>query len=72
MAPLLWPLLWHLCCAPLLRRLIGPSDPVARDVLAIVGRVPGSGNGPIRWQGTLLGNVIIEGAYLYPVPATTP
>jgi hypothetical protein len=29
-------------------------------------------DGPIRWRGRLLGGVIIEGAYLYPVPATTP
>jgi hypothetical protein len=53
-------------------RLIGPSDPIAQDVLASLARMPGAGVGPIRWSGTWLGNVSIDGAYLYPVPAATP
>jgi hypothetical protein len=55
---------------PLEVRLIGPSNPMARDVLAIQSRAPGSNTSPIRWDGNLLGNVSIEGAYLYPLPAT--
>jgi hypothetical protein len=53
-------------------RLIGPSHPIARDVLAFFGRVPGPHVSPIRWTGILLGNVSIDGAYFYPVPATAP
>ena len=54
---------------PLTIRLIGPSHPIAHDVLA----VPDSGSRilPLRWAGTQLGNVSIEGAYLYP-PASVP
>jgi hypothetical protein len=56
---------------PLEIRLIGPSHPLAQDLMAIHGRVPGPRVCPIWWRGTRLGNVSIEGAYLYPVPATT-
>ena len=27
------------------------------------------GTSPIRWGGTMLGNVSVTGAYLYPLPA---
>ncbi len=54
---------------PLEVRLIGPTDPIARDVLDIHSRVPGPRACPIRWGGTRLGNVGIEGAYLYPLPS---
>ena len=57
---------------PLKIRLIGPSDPLARDVLAALGRLTVNGDRPIRWSGTWLGNLSIDGAYLYPVPAATP
>jgi hypothetical protein len=57
---------------PLEIELIGPSNPIAQDVIAIHGRIPGPRVGPIRWGGTNLGNVSIEGAYLYPVPANIP
>jgi HEPN domain-containing protein len=57
---------------PLKIKLIGPSNPIARDVTAILGRVRGPRVGPIRWRGTWLGDSSIEGAYLYPVPVTTP
>src|SRR5438309_1912675 len=53
---------------PLQIKLIGPSNPLARDVMAILSRVSGPRVGPIRWKGTYLGNLSIEGAYLYPVP----
>jgi hypothetical protein len=54
---------------PLEVKLIGPSNPIARDVLAIHQRVPGPTVGPIRWGGRQLGNVSVDGAYLYPLPA---
>jgi hypothetical protein len=57
---------------PLEIRLIGPSNPIAQDVLAIHSRVRGPRATPIRWRGTRLGNVSVEGAYLYPPPVTTP
>ena len=57
---------------PLEIKLIGPSNAIARDVMAIHGRGSGPLACPIRWGGKRLGNVSIEGAYLYPVPATTP
>jgi hypothetical protein len=57
---------------PLQIKLIGPSNPIAQDVMAIHDRAAGPGVWPIRWGGNQLGNVSIEGAYLYPLPATTP
>ena len=54
---------------PLEVRLIGPSHPMAKDVLAIRSRAPGPNASAIRWGGNLLGNVSVEGAYLYPLPA---
>lgn len=53
-------------------KLIGPSNPIARDVLDIYTRTPGPGGFPIRWRGTYLGNMSIDGAYLYQLPVTTP
>ncbi len=59
---------------PLGVRLIGPTDPIARQVLDILQSVHGPQQGPIRWGGIRLGNVSIDGAYLFPppVPASTP
>jgi len=54
---------------PLEVRLIEPSDTLAKDVLAIHARAPGPKGRPIRWSGPQLGNVSIESAYLYPLPA---
>jgi len=56
---------------PLAIRLIGPTNPIAKDVLAIHSRAPGLRVCPSRWGGTRLGNLNIEGVYLYPLPATT-
>ena len=55
---------------PLEVRLIGTSNPIARDVLAVHDRAPAPNGSPIRWGGTVLGNVHVEGAYLYPLRAT--
>jgi hypothetical protein len=57
---------------PLEIKLIGPNNPIAQDVLAIHSRAPGPRVSPIRWGGKKLGNVSIEGAYLYPLPVTAP
>jgi hypothetical protein len=57
---------------PLEVKLIGPSNPIARDVLDILSRTPGPRVSPIRWNGQRLGNTSIDGAYLYPLPVTTP
>src|SRR5947209_11512880 len=57
---------------PLEIKLIGPSNPIAQDVLAIHHSAPGPRVSPIRWGGKRLGNVSVEGAYLYPLPVTTP
>jgi hypothetical protein len=54
---------------PLEVKLIGPGNPIARDVLAIHNRATGPSGCPIHWGGQQLGNVRIEGAYLYPLPA---
>jgi len=57
---------------PLEVRLIGPTNPIARDVLDILRRIPGPQPCPIRWGGIRLGNVSIDGAYLYPLPTPAP
>jgi hypothetical protein len=50
-------------------RLIGPSDPLAKDVLNIYAGPRAPRDHPIRWTGIWLGNSSIDGAYLYPLPA---
>jgi hypothetical protein len=47
---------------PLEVKLIGPTDPIHN-------RATGQPISPIRWGGEPLGNVRVEGAYLYPLPA---
>jgi hypothetical protein len=53
-------------------KLIGPSDPIAQDVVAIQNRSPRPGGFPFRWKGRQLGNKSIDGVYIYPLPAPTP
>lgn len=57
---------------PLEINLIGPSNPIARDARAAHDRVVGPRAYPMRWNGKVLGNVSVEGAYLYPLPAAQP
>jgi hypothetical protein len=57
---------------PLKIRLIGPSNPIAQDVMAAFARIPVTSAFPIRWRGRMLGDTILEAAYLYPAPATVP
>jgi len=44
---------------PLEIKLIGPSNPIARDVLSIHGRVGSQHVSPIPWGGKKLGNMSI-------------
>jgi hypothetical protein len=50
--------------------LIGASNPVGRDILTLFDGPYGPKGAPRRWHGTRLGNLEIDGAYLYPVPVT--
>jgi hypothetical protein len=51
-------------------KLIGTNDPVARAVMDVYRRYPGKM--PIRYNGSFLGDMSIEGAYIYPLPITVP
>lgn len=49
-------------------RLLGPANPIARDVLALL-QQPSAKLRPMRWGYEQFGNLAVEGAYLYPLPA---
>jgi hypothetical protein len=53
---------------PLEVKLIGETNPIAQGVLGIHRRAGAAQVSPIRWGGKKLGNLSIEGAYLYPLP----
>lgn len=57
---------------PLEIRLIGPSNPIAKDVLDIHKGTAGPPVSPIRWSGRRLGDVSIETAYIYPMSVSIP
>jgi hypothetical protein len=57
---------------PLQIKLIGPTNPMARDVLAIQRQSRNANGSPMRWGGTRLGEMSIDDAYLYPLPFTAP
>ena len=57
---------------PLEIHLIGQSNPIAKQALVIQSRLPGPSLHPVLWRGKQLGHVVIEHAYLYPMPVTTP
>jgi hypothetical protein len=57
---------------PLEIKLIGPSKPMARDVLGILEGAHGQRVSPIVWRGSMLGNVVVDGAYIYSQPVATP
>ena len=50
-------------------KLIQSDDPLARDVLEVQRRYPGTG--AINYNGRYLGGMSIEGAYLYPLPSSS-
>lgn len=49
-------------------KLVGPENPITQDVLAILNRF--QDRFITRYGGKKLGNVSIDGAYFYPLPAT--
>jgi hypothetical protein len=58
---------------PLEITLVGPSSPLGQAVMAALGQPHGPQHvSPVIWRGYQLGDVTLEGAYLYPVLATTP
>jgi hypothetical protein len=56
---------------PLEVKLIGTADPITQDVLAVHERAGKSRVWPVRWGGTRLGDLSVDGAYFYPLPAGT-
>ena len=54
---------------PLEIKLIDRDNPIAKDVLAVHQRTPGPRVCPIRWGGRWVGDMSVEGAYLYLLPA---
>jgi hypothetical protein len=54
---------------PLAIKVVAPTDPIAQDVLAVLQRASGSHASRVRWDGSRLGDVSIDDAYFYPLPA---
>jgi hypothetical protein len=48
--------------------LIGATNPVAKDMAAYVSKASANGMSPIRFHGYRLGDLSVEGAYLFPLP----
>jgi hypothetical protein len=69
--PLVWAKPRSFRIDPLRIRLIGPSKPIAQDVLAALSCYSAHLS-PIRWDGRMLGNMVIEDAYLYAPPVVAP
>jgi hypothetical protein len=55
---------------PLQIKVVGPSDPVTKDVLELQRRYPGKR--PIRLGETHLGGLSFEEVYIYPSEVTQP
>lgn len=53
---------------PIEIRVLGTSDPLGKEVLEIHRRSSKVGLSPLSWRGSWLGNMSIDGAYLYPLP----
>src|ERR1700682_1609875 len=53
---------------PFEKKVIGPHDPIAKDMVANRGGRPGGPPTPFR--GSRLGDLALEEAYIYPPPAT--
>jgi len=54
---------------PMEIKVIGVTDPIAKDLFAVHQGTGGVRNHLIRWGDKRLGNLSIEDAYLYPLPA---
>ncbi len=50
-------------------KLIGAANPLAQEMAAIGARYPGKS--PFWFRGDRLGNLTVEGAYIYPVPISS-
>ncbi len=50
-------------------RLVGTTQPLGRDLLAALQRVPIRRTRPFRWKGIWLGERALDNAYFYPLPA---
>ena len=53
---------------PIEKKVIGPHDPIARDMVA--NRRGRPGGPPTPFQGSRLGDLTVEEAYIYPPPPT--
>jgi hypothetical protein len=53
---------------PYLTRLIGPSHPMAKDILAFTSRAGNPWSFPLQWSSLTVGGVPTEGVYIYPPP----
>ncbi len=53
---------------PFDKKVIGPNDPIAKDMAAHGKARPGGP--PTRFRGSRLGELYVEEAYIYPPPAT--
>jgi hypothetical protein len=54
---------------PLAIKVVAPADPVAQDVLTVLRRASGRRVAAGRWDGTRLGDLSVDEAYFYPLPA---
>ncbi len=70
--PVVWARPQPCAIDPLKITLIGLDNPIAKDVLAIQRTAPGPRICAIRGEGIRLGNVSVDGAYIYPLPVTIP
>jgi hypothetical protein len=52
---------------PFEKKLLGPHDPIARDILA---HRSGPARIPMRFRGNHLGDLAVDEAYIYPPPPT--
>jgi hypothetical protein len=51
-------------------KLLGPDDPIGKDLVAIDSGPPRLRAYPSRWAGRRVGDMGIEGAYVYPLPSS--
>lgn len=51
-------------------KAIGPTHPLARELLDVSGRFPGTNGGPMRWRGPTLDHLGIDANYPYAIPGS--
>ena len=52
-------------------KVVGAENRITKDVVSHLNHYPSRSRSPIRYGGCKLGNVSIEGAFIYPQPVTT-